>query len=142
MTRRAAILFTIAVLGPGCALASGPISRPDYVAPACRAVDNAKACGVALRYLAALDLDRFDEVCALLEPETLEGAGGLARCKRTLRSARGLRIRYSLTKVVASALGHTVFFSTRRGRSGPLPQGMIVTPRGLILAVVPVPNGH
>jgi hypothetical protein len=142
MNRFGAILLTIAVVGPGCALAGERLSRPDYVVPACRAYVNAKACGVALRYLAALDLDRFDEVCRLLEPETLEAAGGLAGCKATLAPASGLRIRYSLTKVVASPFGRTVSFLTRMGRGGPIRQEMIVTPHRLILAVVPVPQGH
>jgi serine/threonine protein kinase len=50
--------------------------------------------------------------------------------------------RYSLTKVVASPFGRTVSFSTRLGRGGPIRQEMIVTSRGRILAVVPVPQSH
>jgi hypothetical protein len=139
MIRLGAVLLTVALVGPAPAFAVDRVSRPDFVASACRAYSNTNACGVALRYLAALDLDRFDEACALLEPETLEAAGGMAGCEKTLAPARGIRIRYSLTAVRRSPLGRTVFFSTRADRGSTIRQAMIVTPRGRILAVVPTP---
>jgi hypothetical protein len=132
-------LATGMTVGANCGFASGPISRPDYVAPGCASPANSKACRVAVRYLAALDLDRFAVACSLLEPETLKAAGGMAGCKKTLAAARGIRIHYSVLQVHHSPLGRTVYFSTRvEGRSA-IHQAMIVTPRGRILAVIPTP---
>jgi hypothetical protein len=132
-------LATAVAIGAGHAFAADPISKPDHVAPGCRARANSSACTIALRYLAALDLDRAREACSLLEPETLEAAGGMARCVKTLSAARGIRIRYSILDVHYSPFGRTVVFSTRAGSRAPIRQAMIVTRRGRILAIAPVP---
>jgi hypothetical protein len=118
---------------------SGPASRPDFVTPTCRMPANARACRVALRYLAALDLDRTREACRLLAPETLENAGGLAGCETTLRQARGIRIRYSIHGVHRSPVGTTVQFSTQGRSNAPVPQVMFVSPAGKIVLVAPAP---
>ena len=121
------------------ALESEPTSRPDVVSPACRSRTNARACSVALRYLAALDLDRAGEACVLLDRATLEAAGGMAGCTRTLLGAKGIRIRYSVLAVLRSPLGWTVSFSTAASGGRPLRQQMLVSRAGRIVAVVPEP---
>ncbi len=116
-----------------------PGSRPDFVSLHCRAAANAKPCAIALGYLAALDLDRAREACAMLERSTLENAGGMAGCKTTLLQARGIRIRYSVDDVVRSPLGMMIRFSTRTSSNAPVRQQMLVTPAARILAIVPEP---
>ena len=135
------MLLLPAVIGIALAVApaAGPVSKPDHVVPQCHARANSWACRVALRYLAALDLDRTREACSLLEPETLEAAGGMAACRRTLAGARGIRIRYSILAVHGSPFGRTVVFSTRTASRTPIRQEMIVTPRRRIMAIAPAP---
>ena len=128
-----------AVVGYDAATAAGPISKPDRVSAQCQQAENAWACRVALRYLAALDLDQTRTACSLLEPETLEAAGGMVGCRKTLARARGIRIRYSILEVRPSPLGRSVYFSTRAEGRTDLRQAMIVTPRRRILAIAPVP---
>ncbi len=125
-----------AALLAGIALGSLPRSRADFVTPSCRAAAYAGACGVALRYLAALDLDRADEACRLLDAETLEAAGGMAACRKALLRARGIRIHYRISTVARSPLGTTVRFSTRADGREWLRQQMLVSPAGRIVAVV------
>jgi hypothetical protein len=94
---------------------------------------------VALRYLAALDLDRAAEACAMLDRGTLDAAGGIAGCTATLGAARGIRIRYSLLAVLTSPLGRTIrFWTAARGRA-PIYQQMLVSPAGRIIAIAPEP---
>lgn len=113
-----------------------PRSAPSYVSPSCRLTANAKACAIALRYLAALDLDRAGDACRLLAPGTLQAAGGLNACKKTLLRARGIRIHYRISAVAQSPLGTTVRFSTRANGRQWLRQQMLVSPAGRIVAVV------
>lgn len=132
-------LAAAAIVGSGVAAGGDPTSKPDHVDRRCQERANSWACRVALRYLAALDLDRTREACSLLEPETLEAAGGMAGCRKTLSGARGIRIRYSILDVHTSPLGRTVYFSTRADGRTDLRQAMIVTPRRRILAIAPAP---
>jgi hypothetical protein len=136
---RSAAALLAAAIAAGAAVASAPNSRPDHVTARCGRAKNAWACRVALRYLAALDLDRTRSACSLLEPDTLAAAGGMAGCRKTLSSAHGIRIRYSILDVHASPLGRSVYFTTRAEGRTDLRQAMIVTPRRLILAVAPAP---
>jgi hypothetical protein len=114
-----------------------PRSRPDFVAAACSSDENARACSTALRYLAALDLDRADEACTLLAPSTLGAAGGMPGCAETLRGARGIRIHYSISAARPSLLGTTVRFSTWADGDAPIRQQMLVSPAGRIVIVAP-----
>jgi hypothetical protein len=135
------ILIGLAAAAVASAAATGgtPISKPDHVSATCRKPANAWGCRVALRYLAALDLDRTQEACSLLEPQTLAAAGGMAGCRNTLAKARGIRISYSLTSVRVSPFGRSIYFSTRVEGRSELMQAMIVTPRRRILMIVPAP---
>lgn len=117
----------------------GKSSRAAFVSPRCNEAGNKKACAVALRYLAALDLDRAEQACELLEQPTLKAAGGLAECAKTLLLARGIRIRYSIDDVRQTPLGKTIRFSTQGTSTAPFNQEMLVSPRGRIVAVVPEP---
>jgi hypothetical protein len=132
-------LAAVAPVSPAAVAAAKPISKPDYVNPRCAAHANSSACRVALRYLAALDLDRTRDACSLLEPETLDAAGGMAGCVKTLSAAHGIRIRYSILDVWPSPFGRTVFFSTSAESRTAIRQAMIVTRRGRIFAIAPVP---
>jgi hypothetical protein len=132
-------LVALAAAGPTRHAPPNATSRPDHVSAHCRSQTNSWACGVALRYLAALDLDRSREACSLLEPETLEAAGSMAGCRQTLATARGIRIRYSILSVGPSPFGRTIFFSTTAASRPPIRQAMIVTPRRRIFAIAPVP---
>jgi hypothetical protein len=125
-----------AALFTGVAAASSPGSRADFVPGSCRTAVYARSCGVALQYLAALDLDRTDDACRLLNPETLEAAGGLVACKRLLLQARGIRIHYRISAVAQSPLGTTLRFSTRADGRQWLRQQMLVSPGGRIVALV------
>lgn len=118
---------------------SPPTSRPEFVTPACRAAANAGACSVALRYLAALDLDRPREACRLLDPPTLAAAGGMRGCTKTLSRGRGIRIRYAITAALPSPLGRTIRFWTRAGHRSAVRQQMLISPAGRIIAIVPEP---
>jgi hypothetical protein len=138
-TTAAVALVALAAAGPTRHAPVKPTSRADHVSASCRPRTNSWACRVALRYLAALDLDRSREACSLLEPETLEAAGGLAGCQKTLATGHGIRIRYSILSVGPSPFGRTVFFSTTAASRTPIRQAMIVTPRRLIFAIAPVP---
>jgi hypothetical protein len=112
---------------------------PDYVSPSCRLRANAMACAVALRYLAALDLDEAREACVTLDRGTLDAAGGIAGCMETLGAARGIRIGYSLLAVLMSPLGRTIrFWTAARGRAR-IYQQMLVSPAGRIVAIAPEP---
>jgi hypothetical protein len=134
-----AALTTGATLWAGGVLGSRPISppasKPSFVAVGCRAPANAPGCEIALRYLAALDLDRRHEACTLLAASTLEEAGGMAGCRKLLGQARGVRIRYAIRAVTRHALGWTVGFSTQGRSDTPAAQVMLVSPAGLILLV-------
>jgi hypothetical protein len=132
-------LAAAATVWAGGAFDARPNSRPDFVSQRCREAANANACAIALRYLAALDLDRAEQACALLERSTLEAAGGVLGCTRTLSQARGTRIRYSVSDILHSPLGRVIRFSTRANSNAPVPQQMLVTPAGRILAIVPEP---
>ena len=77
-----------------------PTSRPDLVTRSCHLPANDRACSVALRYLAALDLDRTHAACILLERSTLTAAGGLKGCTKTLMASRGIRIHYAVSAVL------------------------------------------
>ena len=111
-------------------------SGADFVSPGCRTAVHARACGVAVRYLAALDLDRADDACGLLDPGTLQAAGGSGACKKALLQARGIRIRYRVSAVSQSPLGTTVRFSTRVDGKQWLRQQMLVSHAGRIVALV------
>src|SRR2546426_11581674 len=103
-----ATLSAAATLWAGGVFGSGPTtSRPIFVSASCHAPPNAAACAVALRYLAALDLDRGREACGLLDDPTLQAAGGTDGCSRTLAQARGIRIQYRVAAVNRSPLGWT-----------------------------------
>jgi hypothetical protein len=114
-----------------------PESRPDFVSVSCRSQVNARACSIALRYLAALDLDRAEEACALLDHSTLEAAGGIAGCTNTLLGAKGIRIHYSISAAGQSVLGTTIRFSTWADGDAPIRQQMLISPEGRIVAVAP-----
>jgi hypothetical protein len=133
------VLATCGAAWAGGSANSKPVSRPAYVTPACRAPGNAPACAVALRYLAALDLDRAREACGLLEPSTLEAAGGMRGCVKILSSAHGIRIRYGIHGVGPSPLGRTIRFWTKGRSDTPVRQQMLVSPAGRIVAIVPEP---
>jgi hypothetical protein len=137
----AAAVVACATLLTGTALASGSFSgpppTPKRVAPSCLAPRDEWACTVALRYLAALDLDRTHEACALLAPGTLEAAGGMTACRRLLSRARGIRIVYAIDDVHRTPLGRSVYFSTRGRSEAPVRQVMLVSPARRILAVIP-----
>jgi hypothetical protein len=124
-----------AALFTGVAAAS-PGSHADFVTANCRTPVYAHQCAVALQYFAALDLDRADDACRLLDLGTLEAAGGLAACKKTLLRARGIRIHYRISAVAPTPLGTTVRFSTRADGREWLRQQMLVSPAGRIVAVV------
>jgi hypothetical protein len=137
-----AVFGVLAVSGTawaGASTNSKPVSRADYVSPACHAPGNAPACGVALRYLAALDLDRAREACGLLEQSTLAAAGGMRGCVKILSSSRGIRIRYAIRGVLPSPLGRTIRFWTQGRSDTPVRQQMLVSPAGRIVAIVPEP---
>jgi hypothetical protein len=134
----ATVIAAVAAAGPVAVARPKPISRPDNVSARCHARTNSQACRVALRYLAALDLDRTREASSLLEPETLQAAGGMASCRRTLATAHGIRIRYSILNVRPSPFGRTVFFTTTANSRAPIRQAMIVTRRRRIFAIAPV----
>lgn len=114
-----------------------PRTRPDFVATGCRLPVNARACSIALHYLAALDLDEADEACALLDRSTLEAAGGMSGCTKTLRAAKGIRIHYAISGAAPSLFGTTVRFSTWATGDAPIPQQMLISPGGRILMIVP-----
>jgi hypothetical protein len=134
---RAAFFAVSTVAAAFVAVAAGPShSGADFVSPGCRAAVHARACGVAVQYLAALDLDRADDACGLLDPGTLEAAGGLGACKRALLLARGTRIHYRVSAVAQSPLGTTVRFSTRADGRQWLRQRMLVSHAGRIIAIV------
>jgi hypothetical protein len=122
-----------------------PSSRPYLVAHACHRDRRAEeACQVALHYLRALDVDRFREACSQLARDTLDVAGGMDGCLRTMSEARGNRIRYGIHEVHSSVLGYTVFFRTQAfDRSLPaLQQVMILSAergRPRIVTVQPDP---
>lgn len=124
----------------GSAVQEQKTSKPDFVSSACTSGPNVEACAVALRYLAALDLDRAEVACGLLAPSTLEQAGGIDGCTETLLAARGTRIRYAIVGARRSTFGRSVVRFTTQARPGsPLPQLMIVDATGHIVAVVPEP---
>jgi hypothetical protein len=125
-----------AALFTGVAAASSPSSHADFVTANCRTAVHARSCGVALQYLAALDLDRAEDACRILDPGTLEAAGGLAACKRLLLQARGIRIHYRISVVAHSPLGTTLRFSTRADGREWLRQQMLVSPSGRIVAIM------
>jgi hypothetical protein len=107
------------------------VSRPYLVARSCgRSRTVREACRVAIRYLRALDLDRFQDACALLARETLENAGGRAGCIATMSKAKGIRIRYGIDQAVETIVGTSIRFRTRAiDGSGPgIEQAMIVRP--------------
>ena len=142
LARYSAACAVLAVAGAFAAVAAAaPSTRSgaDFVTPKCKAAVYAPACGVAVRYLAALDHDRAAEACGLLAPETLQAAGGSSACKRILLQARGIRIHYRISAVAQSLLGTTVRFSTRAEGRGWLRQQMLVSPAGRIVAIVPEP---
>jgi hypothetical protein len=134
-----AALAAAATVWAGGLSGVGPSSRPDFVAASCRTPANARACAVALRYLAALDLDRAPQACALLEQSTLANAGGMNRCEKTLLQARGIRIHYSIAAILRSPFGKTIRFTTRAKGDAPLRQQMLVSPDGWVIAVIPEP---
>jgi hypothetical protein len=140
---RSATRWTAAAVIAAASLAATPAGlagRTGALPKTCRGGAKADACSVALRYLAALDRDRGREACGLLAPTTLAAAGGLSGCMRTLVTARGVRIRYALLSARRSPLGTVVLFTTRGASAAPIPQVMIVTPRGRILLVMPAPG--
>jgi hypothetical protein len=140
---RRATRWTAAAIVAGAFLVTapaGPASPTGELPKTCRGVATARACAVALRYLAALDRDRGREACRLLAQSTLAAAGGLSGCLRTLATARGIRIHYALLTAGRSPLGTVVFFTTRGASAAPIPQVMIVTPGGRILLVMPAPG--
>jgi len=51
---------------------SGPKSKPDSVSPSCGIATNARACAIALRYLAALDLFHDCDEEVLAGPEVVQ----------------------------------------------------------------------
>ena len=116
-----------------------PTSRPDLVTRSCHLPANDRACSVALRYLAALDLDRTHAACILLERSTLTAAGGLKGCTKTLMASRGIRIHYAVSAIRPSPLGRTIRFSTWGEGRAPVRQAMVVSPAGWIVAVAPEP---
>lgn len=122
------------------------VSKPEFVTRACQITRHDGACRVALRYLAALDLDRRTEACRLLAPSTLRAAGGMRGCVRMLATASGIRIRYSLLGARATPLGTTIRFTTQGRSDAPVLQDMIVSSAGRIVLVLPVglyePAGH
>jgi hypothetical protein len=139
MLARCSLFYAVlagAAVFAGAAPASLHRSQADFLTPNCRTAVYARACGVALRYLVALDLDRAEEACRLLDRGTLEAAGGMAACTRTLLRARGIRIHYRILAVARSPLGTTLRFSTRADSRQWLRQQMLVSPEGRIVAVV------
>src|SRR5262249_14599881 len=98
---------------------------------------NARPCAVALRYLAAVDLDRAAKACSLLDGPTLAAAGGMLACERLLLQARGVRIRYSITDASPSSLGTTIRFVTHSRGGVPLRQRLLASPSGVSLPVFP-----
>ena len=80
-----------------------------------------------------------EEACALLDESTLETAGGLRGCERTLSQARGIRIHVWIAAVLRSPLGSTIRFTTRRKGDTTLRQQLLVSPDGRIVAVIPEP---
>jgi hypothetical protein len=133
----AATTATAATVWAGGVFEGTPQSRPDFVTPDCATQRHAAACDVALRYLAALDLDRSGEACALLAPGTLDAAGGIGGCRNTLAAAEGIRIRYSLSEAVRASIGTTIRFTTQGESESPIEQAMLVSPEGRIIAVMP-----
>jgi hypothetical protein len=128
---------TAATLGAGGLLDTKPRTQPDSVATSCRLHVNARACSIALRYLAALDLDQADEACALLDRSTLEAAGGMSGCTQTLGAAKGIRIHYTISGAAPSLLGTTIRFSTWANGDAPVRQQMLVSPDDRIVMIVP-----
>jgi hypothetical protein len=129
----AGALLAIAVPATAAQTQTDAVSRPYVVAASCRQSPAVhQACAVAIRYLRALDLDRFETACALLAQETLKNAGGMRGCAATLESARGTRIRYGILDAVKTVLGTSIRFRTRAlDGSGPgIDQTMIVRPEG------------
>jgi hypothetical protein len=123
-----------------------PRSRPYLVARACHRDRHAEeACHVALHYLRALDVDRFREACSQLARGTLDMAGGMVGCLRTMSKARGNRIRYGIHEVHSSVIGYTIFFRTQAyDRSLPaLQQVMILSAeRGRLRIVTVQPDPY
>jgi hypothetical protein len=134
-----AALSATTILWVGGVFSSPRTSRPDFVSADCRGPAHAPACTVALRYLAALDLDRSEDACALLDGPTLEAAGGMTRCMETLLQSRGVRIHYSVLSGLRNPLGWTIRFMTNAGEDAPIRQQMLVSPAGRIVAIVPEP---
>ena len=120
-------------------------SRPYLVAPSCeKTLVRREACRVAVRYLRYLDLDRFEPVCRLLAPDTLENAGGIEGCVSSLRRARGIRIRYGIHGALETSVGTSVRFRTRSidGTGPGIEQTMVVRsehggPRIWLVATTP-----
>jgi hypothetical protein len=126
-----------ATLWAGGLFDTRPPTRPDSIATSCRLHVNARACSIALRYLAALDLDQAHEACALLDRSTLEAAGGMSGCTQTLGSAKGIRIHYAISGATPSLLGTTIRFSTWANGDAPVRQQMLVSPDDRIVIIVP-----
>ena len=156
MTRRAwsaaGVIAASAALAGGWLGAERPhpsgasISRPYLVTRACHRDRHAEeACHVALHYLRAIDIDRFREACSQLARDTLDVAGGMTGCVRTMSKARGNRIRYGIHEVHSSVVGYTIFFRTQAlDRSLPaLQQVMILSPeRGRLRIVTVQPDPY
>jgi hypothetical protein len=123
-----------------------PSSRPYLVARACHHDRHTEeACRVALHYLRAIDVDRFPEACSQLARDTLDAAGGMEGCLRTMSKARGNRIRYGIHEVHSSVVGYTIFFRTQaHDRSLPaLQQVMILSAdRGRLRIVTVQPDPY
>lgn len=106
-----------------------PGSRPYFVSASCKQSNAVReACRAAIRYLRALDLDRFEFACGALAPGTVQQAGGIKKCVTRFGSARGIRIRYGIHGAVETVLGTSIYFRTRAiDRTGPgIAQEMIV----------------
>jgi hypothetical protein len=148
----AAAIFLVVAAGSAFAtirIASGPgehappprLSRPDFVAPECyRDAGTESACRVALRYLRALDLDRFEEACAQLARDTLDQAGGAAGCVHRLNRSRGKRIRYEIDEARRWVLGITIHFRTQAAdrKTPEIQQVMVLAPEAGDLRIVTV----
>jgi len=135
-----AVVSAAATMWPGPAAASvtaHPSSTPVSVSSACSWGPYRGACAIALRYLAALDLDHAREACRLLDAPTLEGAGGLSGCTRILLRSKGTRIHYSISGARCSPRGTMVSFSTWAGSNAPVRQQMLISRVGLIVWVFP-----
>jgi hypothetical protein len=141
----ASVLVATAVPASAAYAETGAVSRPYLVSRSCQQSPAVQeACRVAIRYLRALDLDRFEDACALLAKDTLENAGGRAGCIATMSKARGIRIRYGIHQAVETVLGTSIRFRTRaiHGSGSGIDQTMIVRQEGgkqRIWAVMPEP---